>query len=319
MKARALWHTSNTSSVLKEKHLHPPRQGQLVINSSYSYISLGTEIIVSKGLVANGSTDSMKIPYMQGDFDFPLTYGYSLCGKVIEGPDEFLDKFVHLMHPHQDKLVVDIESVTVVPDGIPSHRAVLASNLETIVNAIWDGGVSIGDHVLVAGLGSVGTLLALALLQMYQVSIHVTEQDEEKLKWARDMGLKPHAGMNEKVDIAFNATGNDRGLQYCLDHTSREGTIVELSWYGNTQCNLELGNDFHFGRKKIVSSQVSRLPGIKSGRWNLPRRKGLVFDMLKDTFWDEVPCSWVNFHELPSLFDKLREGEIDNSMVKVKY
>ena len=40
-----------------------------------------------------------------------------------------------------------------VPDGVPARRATLAANMETALNALWDGGAGPGDRIVVVGAG----------------------------------------------------------------------------------------------------------------------------------------------------------------------
>ena len=47
-----------------------------------------------------------------------------------------------------------------LPDDVPPARAVLAANLETAINGLWDGSPRIGDRIAVVGGGTVGCLVA---------------------------------------------------------------------------------------------------------------------------------------------------------------
>ena len=50
-----------------------------------------------------------------------------------------------------------------VPDGVPALRAVLAANMETALNAVWDAAPGPADRIAVVGAGVVGALVALAV------------------------------------------------------------------------------------------------------------------------------------------------------------
>jgi len=43
-----------------------------------------------------------------------------------------------------------------LPDAVPPGRGVLAANMETAVNGVWDAAVQPGDRVAVIGAGAVG-------------------------------------------------------------------------------------------------------------------------------------------------------------------
>lgn len=108
MSALSLWHTAPHHSELRTTYLPPATNKQLIIKSLYIWLFLSGQS--------------------------PLTKGHPLTGQ-----------WVHLLHPHQSKCVVDANSVFAIPKGVPPKRATLASNVETAVNAVWESHVSIGD------------------------------------------------------------------------------------------------------------------------------------------------------------------------------
>ncbi|MEM1124101.1 MAG: zinc-binding alcohol dehydrogenase, partial [Bacteroidota bacterium] len=188
MQATALWHLSPTHSALKKEALPTSSKHPIKIKSLYSLVSTGTERLVATGKVPAEMYDPMKVPYMGGNFDFPIKYGYSLVGEILtEG--ELLGQLVHLLHPHQDLLVADNQSIDLIPQGVPAKRAALASNVETALNAIWDGGVTVGDKVLVSGFGMIGGLVARLLSFMPAVEVVVLEKNEFRRQLARQMGF----------------------------------------------------------------------------------------------------------------------------------
>jgi len=91
-----------------------------------------------------------------------------------------------------------------------------------------------------------------------------------------------------------------------------EGKIIELSWYGTKSVQLNLGGDFHYQRKQIISSQVGQVPFEKSARWNYQRRKETVWELLKNPLFDAHITHEIPFTESPAFFDKLRNGEVQN-------
>ena len=65
-----------------------------------------------------------------------------------------------VLYPHQTRYVVPAQSVHVLPDDVPPERAVLAANLETAINGLWDARPHVGDRIVVVGAGTVGCLVA---------------------------------------------------------------------------------------------------------------------------------------------------------------
>ncbi len=311
MKSKALWHVTKNQTTIVETNLKSSTPDQLLLQSKYSLISTGTERLVAQGQVPISLHQKMKVPYMKGHFTFPLKYGYSVVGEVLsEG--EWKGKLVHLMHPHQDYMLADIQSVSLLPKAVPPRRAVLISNVETAVNAIWDSQVSMGDRVLVVGFGMIGSLVARLLSFMPAVEVVVLEQDEYRKKLAAAMGFKLLDTINTKTpffDCSYHTSGSSEGLQKCIDLVGKEGTIVELSWYGTKSSTISLGGEFHYQRKRIISSQVGQVPSHKSHRWNYSRRKELVLELLKNPIFDEHLTHDLSLDSSPAFFQDLRENK----------
>ncbi len=316
---RALWHNSGDFSELRQVNYGALESGVLEIKSLYSLISTGTERLVAKGFVPENAREAMRVPYMEGDFGFPVKYGYSLVGEVVT-PGAFFGKKVHLLHPHQEVIRVNSSAIFEIPQAVPAKRATLASNVETVVNAIWDAGVSVGDRVLVAGFGMIGSLLSRVLKMMPAVELFVLEKDENKRQLARQQGFQLMEDIPEHYfDAAFNTTANGNALQQCILSVGTEGKIIELSWYGNAAVNLQLGSDFHYLRKKIISSQVSRIPAARSIRWDYKRRKKVVFELLKSDVFDNHINKVILFEESPAFFKDLRQGNFEGLGCCIKY
>ncbi len=307
MKSKALWHISKKQTAIVETNLRPTTPNQVLIQSKYSLISTGTERLVAQGKVPLSLHQKMRVPYMKGHFTFPLKYGYSVVGEILsEG--NWKGKLVHLMHPHQDYIVADLQSLTFLPETIPPRRAVLISNVETAVNAVWDSQVSMGDRVLVVGFGMIGSLVARLLSFMPAVEVFVLEQDAYRKKLAIEMGFKIFEGTSS-FDCSFHISGSSDGLQLCIDSVGKEGTIVELSWYGTKSSTISLGGEFHYQRKRIISSQVGQIPTSKSHRWDYTRRKALVMKLLDNPVFEEHLTHDLSLERCPSFFQNLRENK----------
>jgi threonine dehydrogenase-like Zn-dependent dehydrogenase len=266
--------------------------------------------------------NQMAVPYMEGSFSLPCKYGYSLVGRVLKGADEYRGKTVHLMHPHQDKTWVNASSVFVIPAEIPAQRAVLASQVETAVNAVWDSRISLGDNVLVAGFGLVGAVIALLASHIPGVKVTILEKNEYRKEIAREMCFHVPDKMednDEVFDVAVHTTGDEKVLQFCIDHIGHESQVTEVSFYGKKTVTLMLGETFHSGRKRIVVSQVSQIPSQRISRWDSERRKKLVFDILKDKRFDLLVGNIIPFEHAPVLFNQIRYGLINDISVVFQY
>ncbi len=303
--ARALWFTAPGKAALRSGAICAPAAGEIcTIRSLYSAVSEGSERLVLAGKVPPELHQSMRVPYMEGDFSFPVKYGYSLVGVVDKGASHLLGAVVHLLHPHQDICCVDSADVFPVPEGVPARRAVLASNLETAVTAIWDARPALGERVLIVGFGCIGALIAQLLRGMPGIDLHIVERDEARSHVARSLGYRTGAPAGEEqFDLAFHASGSAAGLQVAIDRVGMEGRIVEVSWYGTAEVPLRLGGTFHSQRKTIVASQVSHLPSFQTSRWDRIRRKQLVFSLLRDPTFDLLLDEPIPFDKLEDFFN----------------
>lgn len=320
MKVKEFWHISPEKSEFKFNEIHNLSENEVLVKSLFSSISIGTERLVALKSVPTIMYEKMKVPYMDGSFSLPCKYGYSLVGKVIEGPVELINKVVHVMHPHQDFAIVNIQSIKVIDDMIPAKRCVLVSNVETTINAIWDSKVTVGDKVLIAGFGIIGALTSIILKKIPGVKVYVSEINPSRRSLAQRLGFELIHEVSEAVfDLAFNSSASQKGLQLCIDSVGNEGKVIEVSWYGNKKVSLSLGEDFHSMRKKIQSSQVSVIPGDKLNRWSFLRRKDLALELLKDEEFDLLVENVVPFSDAPAVFSSIRDGTYDKISAVFSY
>ena len=286
-------------------------ENNLLIRTLASGISQGTERIVAGGMVPPEIYRQMHVPYMSGDFTFPVAYGYSLVGEVKSGNGEWKGKRVHLMHPHQDFCRVNTEDVTVLPDALDVARATLLSNMETAITGYWDAQINKGENILVAGFGTIGALLACVLRIKTGNPLTVLEKIPERRKIAENMGFQTIAVPDVNgFDIVFDTTGNPELPGSAFSWLKHEGRLVLMSWYGTRKTALALGGDFHIKRLKIIASQVSEIPRRKRVKWDFKKRKKAAISMLQNPLFETLPIEQIPFAEAPAFFEKLRKYRV---------
>jgi hypothetical protein len=88
-------------------------------------LSRGTERLVFEGRISMSENERMRAPMQDGDFPFPVKYGYSAVGMVEEGPDDLAGRTVFALHPHQDGFVAPADCLVPIPVGCtePPGRA----------------------------------------------------------------------------------------------------------------------------------------------------------------------------------------------------
>src|SRR5215467_6009387 len=137
--------------------------GDVLVRTLCTGVSRGTETLVFRGGVPASQYAAMRAPFQEGEFPAPVKYGYLNVGLVEQGPAELRGRAVFCLYPHQTAYVVPAGAVTVVPEGVPPRRAVLAGTVETAVNAVWDAAPLPGDRIAVVGAGMVGCCIARLL------------------------------------------------------------------------------------------------------------------------------------------------------------
>jgi len=313
--ARQFWITGPGLGEIVATGLAPRQGGEALVRALYSGISRGTEGLVFRGEVPESQYRTMRAPFQEGELPGPVKYGYSSVGVVQEAPEGsgsgLLGRRVFCLYPHQDIYTAPAGALIVLPDDLPPERAVLAANMETAVNAVWDGGASVGDRVVVIGAGVVGLLTAWLCQGIPGVRVTVVDPDAAKGAAARQLGLElveqPPAGV--EADVVFHASGNPEGLRAALEAAGVEARVVELSWYGDRSVTLPLGEGFHSRRLTLRSSQVGRVPPGRAPRWTTRRRLALALELLRDARLDALVTGESPFDELPEVMARLsRDG-----------
>jgi riboflavin-specific deaminase-like protein len=319
--AQGFWHDGAGQSALRATPLRRPPADWCEIETHFSAVSPGTERLVASGGVPNELHAAMRCAYMEGQFPYPVKYGYSLVGRVVDGPDDVVGRAVHVFHPHQDRATVRVADLHAVPDSVPMSRATLAPNLETALNAVWDADVTIGHRVLVVGFGIVGSLIARLLSRISGVEVDVLDVDPAKRGLAARLGFNAMdvAAAPDSYDVAFHASATGPGLQSAVDAVGFEGRVIDVSWYGAKNVSLALGGSFHHQRKRIESSQVGSVATRMRPRWTHARRMDLVMRLLTDPTYDEHITRTVDFTALSALFAEAPLGLAPSLSILVRY
>ncbi|MFF3918624.1 zinc-binding alcohol dehydrogenase [Streptomyces sp. NPDC001852] len=319
--ARAFWLRSPGHGELRDLTLADPAEDEVVVRALYSGVSRGTETLVFRGGVPESQHAVMRAPFQEGDFPGPVKYGYLSVGEVEEGPAELVGRTVFCLYPHQTRYAVPVNAVTVVPEKVPAARAVLAGTVETAVNALWDAAPLIGDRIAVVGGGMVGCSVAALLARFPGVRLQLVDADPARAKTAEALGVDfatPDRALGD-CDLVVHASATEPGLTRALQLLAPEGTVVELSWYGDRRVALPLGEAFHSRRLTVRSSQVGTVsPAARPGR-DYADRMALALDLLADPALDALITGESAFEQLPDVMPKLASGEIPALCHRIRY
>lgn len=305
--ATALWHVAPGRCELREEGLRIPAGDELQVRTLASGVSRGTERLVHRGRVPESQHAAMRAPMQEGEFSFPVKYGYAAVGVVERGPAEWIGRRVFVLHPHQTRFLAPIAMCARIPEAIPDTRAVLAANMETALNVLWDAAPRLGERAMVIGAGVVGLLCAFLLARIPGAQVCAVDRDPARAALARSLGAEffaPEAAPGDR-ELIVHASASEAGLRLALDRAGFEGRILEASWFGDAEPALPLGAGFHQKRLQILSTQVGSVSPAMRGRRAYADRMALALALLDDPRLDALLGPAVPFAELPSSMSAL--------------
>jgi hypothetical protein len=301
-RARALWYVGAGRAELRDEELGPLMPGTVRVRASHGAISRGTESVVANGRIPPSEFQRMRAPFMAGTFPFPVKYGYSTVGVVELGPAALRGRTVFTLHPHQTLFDVPEAAVVLVPSDVPAYRAVLAANMETALNAAWDAGPGPFAKVAVVGAGVIGALTGLLLRRSSSASVTLVDINPARAAVASAFGLSfaMPAQAPAECELVVHASASSTGLATALDLAADEGTILELSWYGNAEVAVPLGGAFHSRRLRLVASQVAMIAPSHRRNWTHRQRLEKALSLLAQDRFDVLLEPPVAFGDLPA-------------------
>ncbi len=315
MAAKALWYVANGHAELREEVVAAPGADELRVRSLFGGVSRGTERLVFEGRVPESEFERMRAPFMAGAFPHPVKYGYATVGRTDEG------RAVFVLHPHQSEFVVPAAAVVPIPEGVPLARAVLAANMETALNAVWDGAPAPADRIAVVGGGVVGLLVARLCAQIPGTEVTVVDIAPARAALAQAFGARfavPDDAPGDR-DLVFHASASAAGLATALQLAGDEATVVELSWYGAGEIALPLGGAFHSRRLKLIASQVGMVAPSHRPRWTHAQRLAAALSLLDDPALDVLLAPAVDFEDLPARLPGLLAADADARCPVIRY
>ncbi|MGB9060881.1 MAG: zinc-binding alcohol dehydrogenase, partial [Pseudolabrys sp.] len=259
--AQALWYVAPGRVEIREERLAAPRPGEVRVRALFGALSRGTEALVLAGRVPESEFERMRAPFMGGHFPFPIKYGYATVGRIENGPQEQLGRIVFALHPHQHLFNIPESAIVALPETVLPQRAVLAANMETALNAVWDSAAGPADRIAIVGAGTVGALVAFLCGGLAGAEVMLVDINERRAELAQKLGVrfaKPETAKGD-CDLVVHASGTAAGLRTALALAGEEATVLELSWYGDTPVAAPLGGAFHSRRLRLISSQVGQV------------------------------------------------------------
>jgi NADPH:quinone reductase-like Zn-dependent oxidoreductase len=298
--AEALWYSAPGQADIRQEALAPPGADEVRVRALFGAVSRGTEALVLTGRVPVSEFERMRAPFMAGNFPFPVKYGYATVGLVESGAEALRGRTVFTLHPHQNFFNLPASAAVVLPDNLPPQRAVLAANMETALNAVWDAAPGPGDRIAIVGAGVVGSLVAYLCGRLPGAEVTLVDINPARAELAQALGVG-FAGpetANGDCDLVIHASGNMAGLGTALGLAGNEATVLEMSWYGDAPVTAPLGGAFHSRRLRLISSQVGQIAPSHRPRWSHHRRLAAALALLTDVRLDALLAPPVLFQDL---------------------
>jgi hypothetical protein len=301
--AEALWYVRPERAEIRREKLAPLIPHHVRVRALHGAISRGTEALVLAGRVPESEFGRMRAPFMGGAFPFPVKYGYAVVGRIESGLDRLVGHVVFALHPHQNLFDVPAEATVPVPHGVPPERAVLAANMETAINAVWDAAPGPADRIAIVGAGVIGALVAFALKRLAgstDVTLVDINPSRAKLAQALGAGFATPETAPADCDLVVHTSATGPGLATALNLAADEATILELSWYGAGTVPVPLGGAFHSRRLRLVSSQVGKVAPSHRKDWTHRARLELALELTGAAELDVLMEPAVAFRDLPA-------------------
>jgi 2-desacetyl-2-hydroxyethyl bacteriochlorophyllide A dehydrogenase len=340
MKRQALWFEAPYRVGIREEELSGPSEAEVIVKTVVSAISAGTELLLYRGQAPSGLAVDATISALQGNFSFPMKYGYASAGEVVAlGPGVdplWQGRKVFAFQPHQNYFSAKVTELYPVPSNLEILDVVFFPNMETALTLVLDGNPSVGEQVAVFGQGVVG-LLVTSILSRIPLSCLLTldrfpARRQASGQMGADKSIDPTGcpareiisllqgpGEYQGADLTYEISGNPDALDQAIAITGFAGRIVIGSWYGTKEATLHLGGPFHRSRIRIMSSQVSSIDPSLEKSWTKKRLLGLAWRFLGEVKPSGLITHTFPFSEVEKAYSLLAKAPGDCLQVVLAY
>ena len=280
-----------TVEVISE-HLPPLGPAEVYARTVLSGISHGTEMAWLRGHAAalHRAWDPGQRIYRPGaGRDFPVAPGYETVARVAQVGDQVtgvrVGDLLCLDRPHADSHMVNAATATagLLPAGVSVEQAVFFVLARVALGAVHDATVSLGDTLVIVGLGTVG-LLAAQQARLAGAEVIGVDRYPRRLAAADQLGIHTiHADTDVAdeirhrtgpagADAAIEASGTYAGLHEAIRCVRVGGRVATVASYHSDQAGLRLGEEYHRNQITLTSSMtVNGCPQRNHPAWDLDR------------------------------------------------
>jgi len=330
----------------------PLKADEVRIKTIYSGISRGTEMTVYRGtspLYKKFYDPEIKL-FLKSDqvtFTYPLEFGYENIGRIVDaGPDVKgygVGDIVFTPMPHTEYINLsttepsvffgDLVPILKIPQQIKPEAGVFAPLLGVAYNTILDGRLILGENVAIFGAGVIGLLTTQLCRLAGAEQIYVVDPLPSRRELAKKFGathlFDPNCGEDisktirdltggRGADLTIELSGAYGGLQEAIRSVGYNGRVVVGSFLAKGE-PLELGEEFHHNRIRLISSQSFGVAPDISDRWNPARRMLTVMKLLSKLKLEVMITNRFKFSEAAEAFALVDEHPQDVLQIILEY
>jgi 2-desacetyl-2-hydroxyethyl bacteriochlorophyllide A dehydrogenase len=322
-KRQSLFFTGKHNVEIRTEDMPALGAGQVLIETLFSAISAGTEMLVYRGQLPSEVTVDAGIEALAVPNAYPMRYGYACVGRIThcgtEVQSSFIGKTVFVFHPHSSHIVANIDDCLIVAGDIAPETALFLPNMETAVNLVQDVRPILGERGVILGQGIVGLLVSALISEFPLASLFALDRYSKRRELAASFSgvtaLDPELGLKELqadlftngdgADFVIELTGSPEAINTAIDISGYGARIIIGSWYGTKTAAIDLGGKVHRNRLTIYSSQVSTIAPELSARWDKERRFSVVWEALRKQNPERFISHRVPFDQAKNIYQTL--------------
>lgn len=211
-------------------------------------------------------------------------------------------------------VVVPVWNLILLPNTVSFEQAAMLEPMAVAVHAMRRAKLSENCNVVICGLGTIGLLLLMLLLERGVRSVFVIGNKEFQRKKALEIGLSEDCYCDAKardvegwlaekeakqgIDVFFDCVGRNEVVSQAVRHTAPNGTVVLV---GNPASDMNLDRQSYW---KILRNQLTLM-----GTWNSAFTHEETDDwhyVLERLQTGKICPEKLITHRIP--FDKLEKG-----------
>ena len=278
---------------IEEEELRDIGPHEVLVETRCTLVSTGTELTAYSGQFPEASRWAEYVKY-------PFRPGYCNVGEVVEVGSrvkEFkVGDRVASLGGHAEYVIVSEHELVKIPDEVGDEKAVFHTIAAGVMNSVRLAGVSLGDFVVVVGLGLLGQMAVMFSRLCGAFPVVAVDLADFRLKLAKKSGAMftvnaSRESVYERVyklssgrmaDIVFEVTGNPKVIPKAIKLARRLGKLIVLS-SPRGPSTLDFHDEVNAPSRIIIGTHFTSQPRVETPRfpWTRKRNTKLFFKLLK--------------------------------------